>query len=73
MAALRVFVRKILRKIFGPIRVRPRMNHEQYALYADIVINQRIKQRRLRWLGHVVPNNSFQFRGESNLRENQII
>ena len=33
-AALGVFERKILRKIFGPIRVgaefRPRMNHELY-------------------------------------------
>ena len=57
-AALGVFERKILRKIFGPIRVgadfRLRMNHELYELYADIDINQRIKQQRLRWLGHVV-------------------
>ena len=56
-AALRVFERKILRKIFGPIRVgaefKPRMNQELYELYADIDINRRIKQMQLNWLGHV--------------------
>ena len=56
-AALGVFERKILRKIYGPLRVgdeyRIRMNLELYKLYADIDIVQRVKQQRLRWLGHV--------------------
>ena len=57
-AALGVFERKVLRKIFGPVRVgedyRSRMNHELYELYADIDVVQRIAIQRLRWLGHVV-------------------
>ena len=56
--ALGVFERKILRKIFGPVRIgveyRIRMNHELYELFADMDIMQRIKIQRLRWLGHVV-------------------
>ena len=56
-AALGVFERKILRKIFGPVRVgddyRIRMNHELYELYGDIDIYRRITIQRLRWLGHV--------------------
>ena len=56
-AALGVFERKVLRKIFGPVRVgddyRIRMNHELYELYEDIDIVQRITIQRLRWLGHV--------------------
>ena len=56
-AALGVFERKILRKIFGPVRVgddyRIRMNHELYELYGDIDISRRITIQRLRWLGHV--------------------
>jgi len=57
-AALGVFERKILRKIFGPIRVggdyRIRWNDELYELYGDIDIVKRINVSRLRWLGHVV-------------------
>ena len=57
-AALGVFERKVLRKIFGPLRVgddfRIRMNHELYELYDDIDVVQRISQQQLRWLGHVV-------------------
>ena len=56
-AALGVFERKVLRKIFGPFRVgddyRIRMNHELYELYDDIEIVQRLTIQRLRWLGHV--------------------
>ena len=58
-AALGVFERKILRKIYGPLRVgngeyRRRWNDELYELYNDMDIVQRIKVQRLRWLGHVV-------------------
>ncbi|XP_060665319.1 uncharacterized protein LOC132797575 [Drosophila nasuta] len=53
-AALGVFERKILRKIFGPICVddvyRIRYNHE---LYGDVDVASRVKSQRLRWLGHV--------------------
>ncbi|KAI8121895.1 Craniofacial development protein 2 [Lucilia cuprina] len=49
-SALAVFERKILRKIYGPIRVddtfRIRMNHELYKLYADIDVVKRIKIQR---------------------------
>ncbi|XP_062141894.1 uncharacterized protein LOC133849872 [Drosophila sulfurigaster albostrigata] len=57
-AALGVFERKILRKIFGPVRIgddfRIRMNHELYELYDDVDVVRRITIQRLRWLGHVV-------------------
>ncbi|XP_043064519.1 uncharacterized protein LOC122320475 [Drosophila ficusphila] len=57
-AALEVFERKILRKIFGPVCVgdtyRIRWNHELYELYDDIDVVSRINIQRLRWLGHVV-------------------
>ena len=57
-AALRVFERKVLRKIFGPGRVgddfRIRFNSELYELLNDMDIVQRINIQRLRWLGHVV-------------------
>ncbi|XP_051859298.1 uncharacterized protein LOC127565328 [Drosophila albomicans] len=56
-AALGVFERKILRKIFGPICVddvyRIRYNHELYELYGDVDVASRVKSQRLRWLGHV--------------------
>ena len=56
--ALGVFERKILRKVFGPVKIhdeyRIRYNHELYELYADIDVLQRINVQRLRWLGHVV-------------------
>ena len=50
--------RKVLRKIFGPIRIgndyRIRTNQELYELFNDMDIAQRINIQRLRWLGHVV-------------------
>ncbi|XP_051858122.1 uncharacterized protein LOC127565084 [Drosophila albomicans] len=53
-AALGVFERKILRKIFGPICVddvyRIRYNHELYELYGDVDVASRVKSQRLRWL-----------------------
>ncbi|XP_053968149.1 uncharacterized protein LOC128869602 [Anastrepha ludens] len=58
-AALGVFERKVLRKIFGPMRVGEdycsRTNNELYELYANIDVVQRIAIQRLRWLGHVMP------------------
>ena len=52
-AALRVFERKVLRKILGPKRVgddfRILFNSELYELLNDMDVLQ-----RLRWLGHVV-------------------
>lgn len=57
-AALGVFERKVLRRIFGPLRVgddyRIRTNRELYELYEDVDIVKRITTQRLRWLGHVV-------------------
>ena len=57
-AALRVFERKVLHKIFGPVRVgndfRNRFNSELYELLNDIDVVQRINIQRLRWLVHVV-------------------
>ncbi|XP_043063419.1 uncharacterized protein LOC122319764 [Drosophila ficusphila] len=57
-AALEVFERKILRKIFGPVCVgdtyRIKWNHELYELYDDIDVVSRMNIQRLRWLGHVV-------------------
>ena len=57
-AALRVYERKVLRKIFGPVRVgddfRIRFNNELYELCNDIDIVQPINMQRLRWLGHDV-------------------
>ncbi|XP_049315624.1 uncharacterized protein LOC125779109 [Bactrocera dorsalis] len=56
-STLRVFERKVLRKIYGPLRVghgeyRIRWNDELYEIYDDIDIVA--KRQRLRWLGHVV-------------------
>ena len=57
-AALRVFERKVLYKIFGPVRVgddfRIRLNSELCELLNDIDVVQRITIQRLRWHGHVV-------------------
>ena len=57
-AALRVFERIVLRKIFGPVRVgndfHIRFNSELYELLNDIDVVQHINIQRLRWLGHVV-------------------
>ena len=57
-AAMRVFERKVLRKIFISVRVAAdfciRFNSEQYELLNAIDVVQRINIQRLRWLGHVV-------------------
>ena len=57
-AALVVFERKVLRKIFCAVRVgddfRIRFNCELYELLNDIDVVQRINIQRLCWLGHVV-------------------
>ena len=56
--ALRVVERKVLRKIFGPVRVggdfHIRFNSELRELIDDIDVVQRINIQRLRWLGHDV-------------------
>ncbi|XP_072384628.1 uncharacterized protein [Diabrotica undecimpunctata] len=56
---LRVWERKILRKIFGPVldgaaeqyRIRP--NNELEELYLDANIIKEVKSRTLRWAGHL--------------------
>lgn len=54
---LLIFERRVLRIIFGAIRVngewRSRYNRELECLYTDASIVQKIKAQRLRWLGHV--------------------
>jgi hypothetical protein len=53
-----VFERKVLRKIFGPIRDnnqwRRRYNEELYQLYAEPEIVKWLRSARLRWAGHIV-------------------
>jgi len=53
---LRIWERKVLRKIFGPICVagywRCRTNEEVRQLYGELDIVTEIKKGRLRWLGH---------------------
>lgn len=56
---LKIFERKILRRIFGPVRVnqnewRIRTNEEVQEMYDEINIATYVKLNRLRWLGHVV-------------------
>jgi len=56
---LRIFERKILRKIFGPVQdkdgsCRIRMNHELNELIRNAGIVRFIKSRRIAWLGHVM-------------------
>ena len=56
---LRIFERKILRKIFGPIQdgngiLRIRKNHELNELVGNADIGRFIKSRRMVWLGHVM-------------------
>jgi len=56
---LRIFERKILRKIFGPVQDkdgswRIRMNHELKELIGNADIVRFIKSRRIAWLGHVM-------------------
>ena len=52
-ADLRVFEKKVIRKIFGPVRVdddfRIRFNSELYELLKDIDLVQPINIQRLRW------------------------
>ena len=54
---LRIWERKELRKIFGPICLagywRSRTNEEVRQLYGELDIVTEIKKGRLRWLGHV--------------------
>jgi len=54
---LRIWERKLLRKIFGPICVagywRSRTNEEVRQLCEELYIVTEIKKGRLRWLGHV--------------------
>ena len=56
--ALRIFERKVLRKIFGPVRVggdfRIRFNSELYEILNHIDAAQRIKIQQLRWVDYVV-------------------
>jgi hypothetical protein len=53
-----VFERKVLRKIFGPIRDadqwRRMYNEELCQLYAEPEIMKWIRSARLRWAGHIV-------------------
>ena len=56
---LRVFVNRILRRIFGPKRDengewRRLHNEELHSLYRSPNIVRVIKSRELRWTGHVV-------------------
>jgi hypothetical protein len=56
---LRVFENRVLRKIFGPKRDEVRggwrklYNEEQHGLYSSPSIVRVIKERRMRWAGHV--------------------
>jgi len=54
---LRIWERKVLRKITGPICVggywRSRTNEEVRQLFGELDIVTEIKKGRLRWLGHV--------------------
>jgi hypothetical protein len=53
----RVFERKILRRIYGPIRnkgqLRSRHNKELYDLFKESKLSITIRIARLRWAGHV--------------------
>jgi hypothetical protein len=56
---LRIFERRILRKIFGPVQNgdglwRIRMNRELSKLVKNADIVRFIKSRRIAWLGHVM-------------------
>lgn len=53
-----IFERKILRRIYGPIKEgeewRTRMNYELKNLYKDPDIISTIKTQRIKWLGHLI-------------------
>ena len=56
---LRIFERRILREIFGPVQNedgswRIRMNYELNVLIGNTDIVRFIKSRRIAWLGHVM-------------------
>jgi hypothetical protein len=56
---LRIFERRILRKIFGPVQNedgfwRIRMNYELNELIGNADTVRFIKSRRIAWLGHVM-------------------
>jgi hypothetical protein len=56
---LRIFGRRILRKIFGPVQNedgpwRIRMNYELNELIGNADIVRFIKSRRIAWLGHAM-------------------
>jgi hypothetical protein len=56
---LRIFERKILRKIFGPAQNedgfrRIRMNHELNDLIKNADTVRYVKSKRMAWLGHVM-------------------
>jgi hypothetical protein len=56
---LRIFERRILRKIYGPVQNedgswRIRMNYELKELIGKVYIARFIKCRRIAWLGHVM-------------------
>jgi hypothetical protein len=55
---LAVFERKVLRKIYGPIRHtdqwRRRYSEELYQLHAEPNIVKWTRSARLRWVGHIV-------------------
>ena len=66
---LRIFERRILRKIFGPVQNedgswRIRMNYELSELVKNADIVRFIKSRRITWLGHVM-----RMDGREHLRE----
>ena len=56
---LRIFERRILRKIFGPVQNedgfwRIRMNYELNNLIKNADIVRFVKSKRMAWLGHVM-------------------
>lgn len=67
--SLLVFERKILRKIFGPVKQdnvwRIAYNHEIYKKYGDPDILKVVKTSRIRWLGHI-------FRYEDNFPTKKV-
>lgn len=56
--AFRVFEKKLLSEIFGPVHIGDyfgiRTNKKLYDLVNEIDVVQRINIKRLRWFGHLV-------------------